>query len=887
MMSILTLKCLRTPRANQISTSIFFYSPKLNRQVWCESNLEWDMAILLDQNPTVIDYCEQAIEVEWSKSKWTPDFVAIIDENGQFKVLIIEIKYLQELLGDREHYVQKYTETKEWIQKNAAILKSKISNVPIAEIEFLIVTDAVLQQSFRIRNYRKLIQAKIEGTIDVFIQQKIRGIMQNMAQIPLQTLLNLLNSELKGITYSQDALNATLYAMIYQQEIEIDYDQLLTSTTLIYGNHKPSRTLEQWLKVHNWQDQISLYSPIISHEDLYFIASTPEKSIEYWNIAQDRLNAILPLLNLSYDQIKAYEQTFRGETIHWSTRYNWLRMYREGNGDIRSLLPHFSRCGSKTRPFNTIQNEIWEYGKEQYLRLERKSIQTAYNHMKTFAIDKSQEKWCMSYSSFYRRLLQLDGREVAKRRDGERNAERKYELSESEFPHADFPLQSVQIDHTPLDVIVVDEENRKVTERPYLSVAIDCHTRCILGYYLTYNDPSRLSIAMLLLNCIQNKTKSIEKITQQFPALDPATLKTIQTSEWQNVCGLPFTLHMDNGSDFRSNDIQLFGIRYKVHLHYRAVKKPQHGAYIERFLGTLNHRLQGIAGTTFSNVSMRKDYPSEKYASYTLKEIEARVLTEIMGYHEDFHQHIRMAPIKKWIDAYALKGSETAITHNLSQIDLKTFHYDVLPSEMRSVQKHGIQLFGLNYSDPRIQKWIHAKKDQNRSETRTHLIRYDPRDIRTIYFYDPTEKGYILLKCGDKFVQTYYKTTELTLWQWSTIKRNYLEEYEHSGMEFQSKKRAYIRAQTLMDKETATRTKSARIKRARHQCNQDTRKEFLITGRTTEKDALNLNQPENHFPIEEDNVVYIPTPPDNENPFYGIEIDMVNFQSRKVLPKKE
>jgi len=246
-----------------------------------------------------------------------------------------------------------------------------------------------------------------------------------------------------------------------------------------------------------------------------------------------------------------------------------------------------------------------------------------------------------------------------------------------------------------------------------------------------------------------------------------------------------------------------------------------------------------------------------------------------------------MAPIKKWIDAFTLKGSETAITHNLSQIDLNTFQYDVLPSEMRSVQKQGIQLFGLNYSDPRIQKWIHAKKDQNQSEARTHLIRYDPRDIRTIYFYDPTEKGYILLKCGDRFVQTYYKSTELTLWQWSTIKRNYLEEYEHSGMEFQSKKRAYLRAQTLMDKETATRTKSARIKRARHQCNQDTRKEYLSASGRTEKEALTINPLETPLSLEDDNVVYIPTLPDNENPFYGIEIDMVNFQSRKVIPKKE
>ena len=51
---MLKLSPLREPRANQISTSIYFYSRKLKRQVWCESNLEWDVAILLEHDPLVI-----------------------------------------------------------------------------------------------------------------------------------------------------------------------------------------------------------------------------------------------------------------------------------------------------------------------------------------------------------------------------------------------------------------------------------------------------------------------------------------------------------------------------------------------------------------------------------------------------------------------------------------------------------------------------------------------------------------------------------------------------------------------------------------------------------------------------------------------------------------
>jgi len=86
-------KPLREPRANQISTSIYFYSKKLGRQVWCESNLEWDVAIIIEIDPTVMDYCEQAIELKWSKSTWTPDFVVLIRRNNEYIIQIIEVKY--------------------------------------------------------------------------------------------------------------------------------------------------------------------------------------------------------------------------------------------------------------------------------------------------------------------------------------------------------------------------------------------------------------------------------------------------------------------------------------------------------------------------------------------------------------------------------------------------------------------------------------------------------------------------------------------------------------------------------------------------------------------------------------------------------------------------
>ena len=50
---------------------------------------------------------------------------------------------------------------------------------------------------------------------------------------------------------------------------------------------------------------------------------------------------------------------------------------------------------------------------------------------------------------------------------------------------SEIPLEIVQIDHTQADVFVVDEIYRKPIGRPWLSVAIDVATRCIVAIYLS------------------------------------------------------------------------------------------------------------------------------------------------------------------------------------------------------------------------------------------------------------------------------------------------------------------------------------------------------------------------------------------------------------------
>ncbi len=49
----------------------------------------------------------------------------------------------------------------------------------------------------------------------------------------------------------------------------------------------------------------------------------------------------------------------------------------------------------------------------------------------------------------------------------------------------------LQVDHTPVDLLVVDETWRKPVGRPWLTLAIDVHSRCITGLHLSFEGPIR------------------------------------------------------------------------------------------------------------------------------------------------------------------------------------------------------------------------------------------------------------------------------------------------------------------------------------------------------------------------------------------------------------
>ena len=213
------------------------------------------------------------------------------------------------------------------------------------------------------------------------------------------------------------------------------------------------------------------------------------------------------------------------------------------------------------------------------------------------------------------RLRAKSPREVLARREGYKAGRDRYGPAVDSL-EASWPLSLVQIDHTLVDVMVVDSLTRTAIQRPWLTLAIDVCTRCIPGFYLSLEPPSTTSVTLCIAQACLPKA---------------GWLRDRQIDvEWP-VHGLFTHLHLDNAKEFRSEALKRGCEQYGIGIDYRPVKTPHYGGHIERLIGTMMGKVHLLPGTTFSNAQAKGESNPEKSAAMTLEEVE-RWLTPNLSY---------------------------------------------------------------------------------------------------------------------------------------------------------------------------------------------------------------------------------------------------------------
>lgn len=545
---------------------------------------------------------------------------------------------------------------------------------------------------------------------------------------------------------------------------------------------------------------------LIIHEDI------PES---YWEEAKKRLEIISILLEKKTTKQEINEIAIKNN-LHCSTIYRWISQYKENNL-LSSLLPKHISKGAK----GTLRTQ------EETELIIQKSINDLYLSQQKFSARKVYfdiVRKCKnarithpSENTVRNRISQIEEKRKIKYRESAILADRKYRNTDGMFPEGKYPLDFIQIDHTPMDIDIVDEVHRKSIGRPYLTLAIDVYSRMITAFYISLDEPSYFSVSQCISQSILTKEKYLREIGVE--------------GEW-NVYGIPRAFGIDNAQEFRSKDLQRVCEEYGITISWRPVARPQFGGHIERVIGTAMNEIHTLPGTTFSNIQKRGEYDSEKKSIFTLKELE-KWFTEfiINQYHKQIHSGIRMTPEKKY--ELGIFGDDDnpgrGLPEKISNEDY--FKISLLPTMERTIQQFGVKIDNIVYYSDILRRWIKAKDSDNKAKK--FLFKRDPRDISVIWFYDPTIKDYF---------EVHYRNISyppISIWDLRNI-RKYLDDKHQKDYDETVIFKTHYRLQEIQ-KEAAFKTKTVRREQAAKEIRKNKKEFDDIKIKTIKKSSVKDN----------------------------------------------
>lgn len=451
-----------------------------------------------------------------------------------------------------------------------------------------------------------------------------------------------------------------------------------------------------------------------------------------WEVAKERYEAIKLLLDDPARTRSAVAARAQALGLHPNTLYKWIARYEDA-GRTSALLPRSRSDRGATKLSAEIEALVAAVIEEEYLSRQRKSVQKVCDEVRRRCLNAGLA--APHANTVRNRIAAIDDKQKMAKRFGRKAAEQVYEPLEGTFPGADWPLAAVQMDHTKVDLILVDDIHRRPIGRPWITLAIDVFSRMVAGFYVSFDPPGALATGLCVANAILPKDAWLAK-----RGID---------AEWP-CWGIPKKLHLDNAREFRGSMLQRACLEYGIDIEWRPVARPHFGGHVERLLGTLSKEIHTLPGTTFSNFRDKKDYDSVAKAALTLSEFEAWLGTYIAKvYHRKVHSVLGVPPIEKYRAGILGDGTKPGVGLPARIADEERLRLDFMPYEERTVQEYGVVVDDIHYFHDVLRRWVKARDPVNPKYRRKLTFRRDPRDISTIWFFDPELNAYFPIPYRD------------------------------------------------------------------------------------------------------------------------------------------
>lgn len=404
-----------------------------------------------------------------------------------------------------------------------------------------------------------------------------------------------------------------------------------------------------------------------------------------------------------------------------STIRNWMIKYQRSGNNPYSLLDRRPLSHRPKRLTSVVEELIEHCISKHFLQLRGASVAVTYQ--KLVSEIKARERRdgvqieVPSVRTIHRRIGHLDPYVVDLKRLGKSWADNKWRFSMAGDVSTRI-LERVEIDHTLLDIWVLDPVSGVPIGRPWITVLIDRFSGYPLGFYISFYGPSVASVAHAMRNAILPKSEIVSSIPEiQFPWL---------------AQGVAEIYVLDNGLEFHAKAFRRLAWNLRADLIYNRVRWPWLKASIERVMMEFN-RILPLHGKVYSPQKNVKPEDPKEGAAILFDDLCASLL---MWAAEVFPRHIHpktlVRPIDLWEDG--IKSAPLP----MFPVSLEDFEIVSGLSTHRIVGGDGVFFKYLRFNSYELQHYRRTHGETFRAE-----VRFNPDDLGYVHVNLPKAQKWL------------------------------------------------------------------------------------------------------------------------------------------------
>lgn len=435
----------------------------------------------------------------------------------------------------------------------------------------------------------------------------------------------------------------------------------------------------------------------------------------------------------------------KGEATMWRLRERYVQLGLLGLADYRRLQP--------LQPFSTIDERIKEAVSAVLAELTDES-----NIPKTQILRRVQRRLLQQYpdeeivlpsrKTFNKLVDRLSaglgtfGAAKARRSIANRPvaAYRHFEVVR--------PGEVVLLDSTPLDAYALDPVTFQWVQ-VQLTIALDLYTGSIVAWRFTPRSTKGVDAALLLYDIIRPKLMRegwSDGARWSYVGVPEAiAIELVSEKERESgLAGIPFldaeAIWVDHGRVFLSRAFKDACLRLGIDLQLARPYTPTDKAHVERLFRTIRESfVVNLAGYKGPDIFSRgKDVEGEAF--FFIDEIEAFFAEWVATYWQvRAHGGAEFPDLPKMDlspnEMYEEGLMRAGFTYVVPSANL---YFELLPTVWRKVNHYGIELRGLRYNSEVLDEWRDLPSPYPEVRQGSWPVRYDPRDLSEIFFYDPT-----------------------------------------------------------------------------------------------------------------------------------------------------